>query len=917
MDMGMGNGTTRFTPLSKTLIKRLFVFLAALAVTVTLVNYKYLIRKSEAQYQEQLREYIIQRGKRESELFSLARDNLLNMRREFLLRLSSDPGEASGLGHGHPKACLDQCVLHSGLSRASRISPETRHTLKVAHDLILEYGPPWRSRFENLWFMGRDQLTMTYWPAMEWSPGRAMSVTNTQENWFNKTNQDSNPGREIVWTGLYFDARAGKWMITAALPVDLGPNHVGTLGTDLECRDFFYRNLSDSAVSSYSFILGREGQIIVHPYKIAQCISSRNPSYTVALAKDPHLTAAHEKLKDIAAFPAVIDMPEFDELLAVTPIEGPGWYLFSVCYKSMFADQVAENMWFTLAMGTAFLMVSLLAVALLVRRHISLPLGVLTRAAERFNTPLGTPGMEADLNYLRPYGNRRDEVGLLMRTFIRMAHRLNRLYEAQEDARQHLEETVRHRTRDLEKAKGIAEAANQDKTRFLANMSHELRTPLNVILGFSQLMERQGKLTPEQRENLGYIQHSGAQLLDLINDVLDMSKIESGKTVFYGERFDLTLFLENIAAMFRPRAGEKSIEFILDTPAHLPRVIRGDKRKLRQVLVNLLGNALTYTTSGHVRLGVEPVNPPETQATLPQEAHQWLCFTIADSGTGIAPADMETIFNHFTRGGRHQGAGSGLGLAISRNFVQVMGGSLEVQSHLGKGATFYFTLPIQTPAGPPPQSDASHPLPTGLSPDHPTPKILLVEDHGESRIVFTKLLTGLGFQVETATNGQEGVDQFRAQAPDLILMDIRMPVMDGLAATREIKASPGGQTTPIIALTAHAFENEHEKILEAGCDHVVRKPLNEAALLDALAAHGNVCFTHGAPPAEPVHGEAGAVELAPELKADLIQACTLLDQERVQALIQTISHPETAGQLEALARDFRFDLILDALKETP
>ena len=897
--------TEPIVPLARSLIQRLFLLLLILAASGAMVNYKYLVKKSETQFKEQIREYITQRGRRESELFSLARDNLLNLRKTFLNRALDK--------RNNPKTCnlpnpliVNHPELGISIPPRTRLTPEARHRVRIARSLILEYGPAWKSRLENLWFMGRNRLTMTYWPDIQWTPERASALNAEKINWFDKTDMEHNPGRGVVWTGLYFDALSGKWLITAALPVDMGTQQVGTVGTDLECRNFFYRNLSDSAVSSYSMILSPEGRIIVHPYKIAQCISSRNPSYTVEAARDPHLTAVFKKIKSLGRLPAVVDLPEYDEILAVTRIDGPGWYLVSVFYKSLLSEAATEKIMFATLMGLGFLLISLLAAAFLVQQHISDPLHILTRAAEDLNAPKGLDAPRTTLEHLEPHSRRRDEVGVFMRTFIRMGRRLERLHHAQNQTRKDLEDTVRIRTRDLERAKQTAEAANLTKTRFLANMSHELRTPLNVILGFSHLMEKDPDLTPEQKENLGHIHHSGDQLLALIDDVLDMSKIESGKTVFHGEKFHLAQLLEQVAAMFRHRAREKALTFTLNPAPELPAVIFGDKQKLRQVLTNLLSNAMAYTAKGSVTLTVSPGLLPQAPSLnlMPLIPDQWIRFAVKDTGPGIARADMATLFNHFTTAARTRKSGTGLGLAISRNFVRIMGGELDVTSRRGQGATFYFDLPVQVLPDAPQPPTAPRPLPTGIAPNQTVPSILLVEDHTETRLVFTKLLKQVGFTVHTAENGRQGLAQFKALHPDVVLMDIRMPVMDGMSATRKIKALDQGKSVPVIALTAHAFESEHEKILAAGCDAVIRKPLDEAVLFDTLARFTGVAYLR---PAQ------AAPTLSPRQAARLKQACIELDQSRVLEEIQNLNAPELARQLKPLAQDFRFEEILGIL----
>ena len=379
----------------------------------------------------------------------------------------------------------------------------------------------------------------------------------------------------------------------------------------------------------------------------------------------------------------------------------------------------------------------------------------------------------------------------------------------------------------LQEAVVAADAANKAKSLFLSNMSHELRTPLNAVLGFSQLMGRDPGLTPSQKENLQIINHSGEHLLNLINDVLDMSKIEAGRMQLAPEPLELHRCLEDVAEMMRVRAEGKDLSFLLEQDAHLPRFVRADPGKLRQVLINLIGNAIKFTDQGGVALRAR--GRPAGDGLL-------LHFEVEDSGRGIAAEELEHIFAPFVQVGHRAagGEGTGLGLSITREYVRLMGGDITVTSTPGKGSCFAFELR----AAPADEAEVVVPeqLPrvVGLASGQPRYRVLVVEDDQANRLLLSKLLREVGFEVYEAADGAQAVDCYTAFRPHFIWMDMRMPVMDGYEATRRIKALPGGPQTVVVALTATAFSEERDRLLAAGCAEIVRKPYREQEIFETM-----------------------------------------------------------------------------------
>jgi signal transduction histidine kinase/FixJ family two-component response regulator len=489
----------------------------------------------------------------------------------------------------------------------------------------------------------------------------------------------------------------------------------------------------------------------------------------------------------------------------------------------------------------------------------------------------------------------------------------------------------------LRQAKEAAEAANRAKSSFLANMSHELRTPLNAILGFAQLMARDRGLSAQQRENLEIIGSSGEHLLDLINDVLEMSKIEAGRATLQPQGFDLHRLLDGLEHMFRLRARDKGLSLTFDRAPGVPQYARTDEGKLRQVLTNLLGNAVKFTDEGGVtlRVGTEDEGR-ETKDVVP--GHSSLVFEIEDTGPGIALEELEDVFDPFVQAAsRREQPGTGLGLSISRQFARLMRGELTAHSQLGVGSIFKFSVQVEVVDEAEATTSLSQPKRrvVGLEPGQPVYRLLVIEDHVSSRKLLVNLLTAiglppLGFEVREAASGQEGLQVWESWQPHLIWMDLRLPVMDGYEVTRRIKATARGQSTVVIALTASAFEQDRASILAEGCDDFVRKPFLEQDIFDMLARHLGVRFVYeemeigdkdrdreGVWDVEALAGELSAVELDSAWVDALRRAAVQLDGDVVLGFLDALRQQNAplAGALASLVRDFRFDVILDLIGE--
>lgn len=529
----------------------------------------------------------------------------------------------------------------------------------------------------------------------------------------------------------------------------------------------------------------------------------------------------------------------------------------------------------------------------------------------------------------------KDEIGVLSEAFLTMTAQIH----AQID-------TIKQEQKN-------AEVANNAKSVFLANMSHELRTPLNAILGFAQVMQHSPATDSECQHYLNIINDSGEHLLSLINDVLEISKIESGKFALAVASVDLDQLLAHCQQLFQNRATQKQLAFAVTRSPHVPRFIRTDKAKLRQILINLLGNAIKFTAAGEVTLTVQlesvsakslshkvsesdrssapkpialpPDNSSDRHGPSEQSFFAKLLFVVEDTGPGVPAHEQHHIFEAFTQttAGQQSQEGSGLGLAISRQYARLMGGDLTVANAPSQGAIFTLAIEVECIANAPPTE--LKPLSSGsgtiqtLVPDQQW-RILVAEDHKGNRLLMQKLLSTVGFDIKDASNGQEAIELWQSWQPDLILMDIQMPVMDGFEAVRYIRQHSHLQQPKIVALTASAFEEQRQAILDVGCDDFASKPVNRERLLTLIGHQLGVQYVYKQPTPSPLptYGiQPSALYSLNAMSAywvkQLYKASIRGDDRDVHDLIQQIppDHHELIATLTAWANNYRFDLLME------
>jgi signal transduction histidine kinase/CheY-like chemotaxis protein len=677
---------------------------------------------------------------------------------------------------------------------------------------------------------------------------------------------------KATWSEIYPDFIDPRLVITASQPVyDQSGQLQGVLSTDLTLSQIGeYLRTLEIGRSGETFIVEHSGLLVAtssqenpDPFIVSKGVVSR---IRATASSDPKIHLAAEYLQErFGDFTRVRGSHQLNfraegekQFLQVSQLRdqwGLNWLIVVVVPESDFMEQIQASTRMTILLCLGALVIAL-GLGLVTSRWIAQPILRLSRAAQLLS--------QGNWDQMVPV-EREDEVGILAQAFNQMAEQLRASFAELEQRNLELENRVEARTADilsayeklqleiverqqveekLRQAKEAAEIANRAKSEFLANMSHELRTPLNGILGYAQILRQQKNLTTQQQDNLNIIQQCGEHLLTLINDILDLSKIEAHKLELHISEFNLPDLLKSISALFQMRAEQKGISFTYESLSPLPVLVQGDEQRLRQILINLLSNAVKFTSKGGVIFKVGNVesckfsslsselNP---EKNLPQIK---LRFQVEDTGCGIASEHLQEIFLPFQQVGDRQRSidGTGLGLPISKRLAEMMGSRLEVRSTLGEGSVFWLDLELPKLLDWQEKGTTSDRSVIGFK--GPQRKILVVDDKRENRSFLVNLLSPLGFEVVEAENGQECLHKAVEFQPDAVLMDLVMPVMDGFEATRQIRQSSDElRNVVVIATSASAFSQDRQSSLSVGCDNFIPKPIHAMELFQKLGFH--------------------------------------------------------------------------------
>lgn len=477
-----------------------------------------------------------------------------------------------------------------------------------------------------------------------------------------------------------------------------------------------------------------------------------------------------------------------------------------------------------------------------------------------------------------------------------------------------LEHLVEERTSQLKEAIETAELANHAKSQFLANMSHEFRTPLHGIMGFSQLLLQDRRITPDQKDSLQVIHRSSEHLHSLVNEVLTLSKIEAGVLTYEPKDVNLQHLCGEVQDLFSLQASSKDIQLDFQIAPDVPPYVRTDTTKLKQVLINLLGNALKFTNRGSVDCRVQ------WHPSAPEPQFNQLCFTIQDTGPGIPNDVLSTLFEPFVQNPVtcEKFGGLGLGLSICQKFVQLMKGDISLESVEGQGTSvsFHIQVDLGDNLANPQESQSTV---VGFAENQPVYRILVVEDHFDNRQILVMMLEAVGFEVKEAENGQQAVDINHSWHPDLIWMDLQMPVLSGLEATKLIK-DHAPKPPVIIAITAQALESDEVQALKVGCDDYIRKPYQAVQIFEKMAQHLDITYRYDAP-----HQSRSVIEPTP-LTADqlthmppswvqlLYDAAAMLDGDTFEQLLKDIPPDQQSlkSSLEYIMATYQYDIIMKA-----
>ncbi len=848
----------------------------------SILSYLHLMSILETQTIQQLEKYITERGQRESNIFTLAEDNHAVLDRELKRKLDElsdrDPeAEFNQLLRKSPDGVIRNQPENFDRSRQPgvyigknvKLNPEIRRLVLTLYHLVMSYGPAWHTRFQNTYINAPENIAVMYWPEVPWAENAAADLDLPKEESYWLTDQNHNPTRKTICTGIYYDKVARNWMVSCETPVDQDGKQIATIGHDLVLNELLERTIKDCLPGTYNLIFRADGRLIAHPDKMDE-IKNKQGKLEILQSGDAHLERIFTLVTNIKPEQVVVENTQDKEYLAVIKLAGLEWFFVTVFPKSILAEMAFNNARFVLIIGGISLLVEIGVLLFVIRQNVAIPLHKLMVATEQI--AMGDFNIHLDTK-------RQDEIGRLAHSFNSMAAE------------------VYAREVGLKKAQESLQKMDKLKDEFLANTSHELRTPLNGIIGIAEsLIEgATGKLSAVTISNLVTIATSGRRLANLVNDILDFSKLRHQTIELQLSPVAVREIAEVVMTLIKPLAAQKNLQLINNIPINLPPV-SADENRLQQIFYNLIGNAIKFTDLGSVRIEAKLISSCEDGEIQPSEKNiengsvateiaiqnlkSKIEISVYDTGIGIPADKLDRIFESFEQADGSTAriyGGTGLGLAITKKLIQLHGGEIWVESILEQGSRFIFTLPISYGTEIDHITSSNFKNHISASPilssvffredwertiEHQTEKIssdaivladlhqqlisdsgsaykiLIVDDEPINRQVLVNHLSLYNYEIIQAASGPEALDIIeQGLKPDLILLDVMMSRMTGYEVTRKIRENWKANELPIVLLTAKNQVMDLVVGLEAGANDYLTKPIAKDELLARIKTH--------------------------------------------------------------------------------